>query len=231
MKRNTANRRRQNIGYATGILLGFGCFILLSLPEQQQLHARGPMNTGHENFKCVSCHKPAPGSIRQQIQASVNYWIGKRATQVDFGHRDVANEICLACHERPNDRHPVYRFVEPRFYKAREKLRPQFCISCHLEHQGRRVTLSDSSYCVTCHEETRLKNDPVDIPHEQLVRTDRWETCLGCHDFHGNHVMKTKTAVRKVWDSAKIQAYFEGGRSPYPRTVHHRAKTEKDLNG
>lgn len=230
MKSKTRNRNRQNIGYTVGIMAGCACLILLLLPNQERLHVRGPMNSGHENFKCKSCHKSASGTVRQQIQASLNYWLGRRATPVDFGHRDVTNDICLTCHERPEDRHPVYRFLEPRFSKAREKLHPEFCISCHLEHQGRRVTLKETTYCAACHEETRLKKDPINVSHARLIESDRWETCLGCHDFHGNHIMNTKTIVEDSWEPEKIRAYFEGGCSPYPETLRQKAKKEEDID-
>lgn len=230
MRRKTRKRYRQNVGYAAGILLGLLYVGILLIPEEERLHVRGPMNTGHENFKCKSCHESAPGTIRQQIQAAVTYWLGGRSTLVDFGHRDVTNDNCLGCHERPNDRHPVYRFLEPRFLKAREKLQPHLCISCHLEHQGRRVTLKETTYCATCHEETRLKKDPINVSHEQLIKADRWETCLGCHDFHGNHRMDTKTIVEEAWDPTEIRTYFEGGRSPYPKALHQKAKKEEEFD-
>ena len=35
---------------------------------------------------------------------------------------------------------PYFDFFEPRFAEAREKIQPQFCLSCHLEHSGKRVT-------------------------------------------------------------------------------------------
>ena len=70
------------------------------------------------------------------------------------------------------------------------------------------MTLTDTGYCSTCHKETTLKRDPIDIPHERLIAGDRWETCLGCHDFHGNHLMKTKTRVEEVWPQAQLRAYF-----------------------
>jgi hypothetical protein len=227
--RNTASkRRRQNIGYAVGASVGLICLIAYLLPGQEWLHVRGPMNIGHDDFRCKSCHVSAPGTIRQQLQATVSYWLGRRATPVDFGHKDVTNEVCLGCHERPNDRHPVYRFLEPRFAKAREKIQPQFCISCHLEHQGKRVTLQVTTYCVNCHEDTKVKKDPLNISHEQLIAQKHWDTCLGCHDFHGNHVMKTKRLVEDASDSTRIHAYFNGGSSPYPKEIYHKAKKEKN---
>lgn len=219
-------RRRQILGYCLGAFAGAMCVLVLLLPGQEDFHVRGPMNTGHEGCGCESCHKPAAGTLRQQLQANVRYLLGQRETLVPFGHEDVTTEICLKCHERPNDRHPVFRFFEPRFVKARAALGPQLCTSCHLEHARKRVTLDDTGYCVNCHEETKLKKDPLDISHEQLIAADRWQTCLGCHDFHGNHVMKTATKVEQAFPPEKILAYFQGGPSPYPEKRQYKAKKE-----
>ncbi|MEE9322644.1 MAG: hypothetical protein V3U76_19540 [Granulosicoccus sp.] len=60
-----------------------------------------------------------------------------------------------------------------------------------------------------------LKKDPVDIPHKDLIDSERWYTCLGCHDFHGNHVMQTETIVDKALPEETIDDYFGGRKSPY----------------
>lgn len=219
-------RRRQNIGYATGAVAGAVALAFLLLPSSEPLRAHGPMNTGHEDMPCGYCHREAPGSFRQQVQANLRYLAGGRASPADFGRQDVGNDACLACHDRPDDRHPVYRFLEPRFARAREALQPQACVSCHLEHSGRRVTQPDVGYCAGCHEDTKLRKDPIDVPHERLVADKRWETCLGCHDFHGNHVMKTATRLDRATPPAAIRAYFEGGRSPYGEEKRHEARRE-----
>lgn len=145
---------------------------------------------------------------------------------VDFGRQDVSNENCLNCHERPNDRHPVYRFLEPRFVKAREDLSPHLCVSCHTEHKGQRVTLSDIGYCASCHQDTKIKKDPLDVPHDQLIARNEWESCLGCHDFHGNHQMVPTNKVEQIIAAEKIHTYFQGGPSPYGNDRYHKAKTE-----
>ena len=49
--------------------------------------------------------------------------------------------------------------------------------------------------------------------------TGRWETCLGCHDFHGNHAMKAPRRLGDAIPSDQIQRYFDGGRSPYPDPI------------
>ena len=221
-------RRWQNVGYGTGALAGLLALVVLLMPGAEQFHALGPMNTGHEDLHCPSCHKDAPGTYRQQIQAALRHLAGGHAAPGDFGQEDVGNEACIACHERPDDRHPVYRFLEPRFAKVRETLGPQHCVSCHLEHNSRRVTLADAGYCVGCHEDTKLRRDPVDVPHERLIALKRWDTCLGCHDFHGNHVMTTATAIDSAIPPARIRAYFDGGPSPFGDVRRHQARKEAD---
>jgi hypothetical protein len=66
----------------------------------------------------------------------------------------------------------------------------------------------------------------VDVSHERLIARDRWETCLGCHDFHGNHVMTTATTVKGVISSARLRAYFDGGPSPFGEVRRHKARKE-----
>lgn len=223
---NSTARKPQHLAYKLGIMIGLISLAVLLLPVYDKFHVRGPMNSGHDTLKCVSCHQDAPGSLRQQIQANLRYAFGQRERLADFGHQAVTNESCLDCHERPNDRHPVYRFLEPRFLKARENLSPQLCVSCHTEHKGRRVTRAELGYCVNCHKKTKLRKDPLDVPHDRLIALNRWESCLGCHDFHGNHLMKTPKAVEQIIPSEKIHAYFQGGASPYGDDRHYKAKKE-----
>ncbi|HYE36302.1 cytochrome c3 family protein [Methylocaldum sp.] len=219
-------RQRQRIGFIAGLAGGAAALAALLAPSQERWHVRGPMNTGHEALRCESCHKSAPRSLRQQVQASVRYWVGLRKTLDDFGYLGVTNDICLGCHDRPNDRHTVFRFCEPRFAEARAKLQPQLCVSCHLEHRGRRVTLSMTTYCEVCHRETKLRKDPLDISHANLIALNQWESCLGCHDFHGNHIMKVRKVVAEGLPTAEIRNYFAGAPSPYAKTKRYKAKKE-----
>jgi Cytochrome c3 len=226
MNKGTTTRKPQYLAYSLGIIIGLLGLTVLLAPANDNFHAHGPMNSGHDTIKCEFCHQDAPGSLRQQIQANLRYAFGQRKRLADFGHQDVGNESCLGCHERPNDRHPVYRFLEPRFLKAREALRPQFCVSCHTEHKGQRVTRAEIGYCVNCHKKTKVRKDPLDVPHDRLIALKRWESCLGCHDFHGNHIMKTKKTVEQIIPAEKIRAYFQGGKSPYGDDRHYKAKKE-----
>lgn len=226
VKNPSRARRRQNLGYLAGAAFGFTFVVIFSLPGVERFHARGPMNPGHEAIECRSCHQPAPGSVRQQIQANVRYTLGLRESAVDFGYRDVSNEVCLGCHDRPNDRHPVFRFFEPRFKEARQSIQPQYCTSCHREHSGKRVTIEEPTYCSNCHQDTRLKNDPITVSHQELIAAERWQSCLGCHDFHGNHVMETNEVMERVIAQHLILDYFNGGPSPYPDTKYYEARQE-----
>ncbi|MBA3539702.1 MAG: cytochrome c3 family protein, partial [Deltaproteobacteria bacterium] len=163
--------------------------------------------------------REAPGTVRQQLQNVARDRLGLAAVAVDVGFRAVTNDQCLACHDRPDDRHPVFRFLEPRFAEARATLHPEQCSSCHREHNGVRVTTVEPTYCRTCHATTTFERDPLDVPHRELVATERWDTCLGCHDFHGNHGM---TAPHRLQDAIlldQIRTYFGGGPSPYPPPV------------
>lgn len=188
----------------------------------------GPNNTGHEDIECLHCHIAATGTLRQQLQANALYALGKRVLTADFGFQAVTNEQCVSCHKRPDDRHPVYRFFEPRFKEARNSLQPQHCISCHREHSGVRVTQQNIGYCKACHEKLVLKEDPLSISHQQLIQEEKWSSCLGCHDFHGNHKMETRTNVADVINPAIIRQYFQGGESPYSDKKYHKAKKEPE---
>jgi len=121
-----------------------------------------------------------------------------------------------------DDRHPVYRFLEPRFADARAALAPQACTSCHAEHTGRRATVEPTA-CRHCHADIELQSDPVSTPHAELARVGAWDTCLGCHDFHGNHAITVPTALTDAASPAAIERYLAGGESPYEGEIRHTA--------
>lgn len=221
-----ARRFRQNLGLILGIAVGALMLLVLLLPGEEALHARGPMNSGHDDIACEYCHLPAPGTLRQQLQANARYLLGMRRTVADFGLQQAGNRECLGCHDFPEERHPVFRFVEPRFQKARDALHPESCVSCHKEHRGVRVTLERLDYCQHCHEETRLKNDPLDVSHTSLIKAEEWNSCLGCHDFHGNHLMTVREQLHEVIPPEQILEYFRGGPSPWSADRKFTARRE-----
>jgi hypothetical protein len=160
--------------------------------------------------------------VRQQLQVAASATLLSRTEvgAVDVGYRAVTNSECLACHARPEDRHPVFRFLEPRFASVRDAIHPEQCESCHREHAGVRVTVVEQTYCKHCHGETALDSDPIDVSHRELVATERWDTCLGCHDFHGNHTMKPPRRLADRIPAERIRAYFDGAASPYGPPTH-----------
>lgn len=216
-------------GFSIGVVIGIAIIVLLRIPTNNQYHAPGPFNIGHENLKCASCHKDSEGTARQQLQAKIRYLLNWRNSNIEFGKKTVANDICLDCHARPNDRHPSYRFNEPRFAKQFKEFGPHLCSSCHIEHQGVRIALESTSFCKSCHKDTKLKKDPLVVPHSQLIAKNNWDSCLGCHDYHGNSEMKTNLLARNIISTKKIKKYFEGrAKSPYSEKKRYPAKQEAE---
>jgi len=213
----------EKLGYSIGILCSVVMLIILLLPEQASLSTPGPTNTGHEALKCQDCHLSAAGNARQQIQANIRYWLGWREKLVDFQHQAVNNKQCQACHINPKDTHPVHRFNEPRFAKARKNIQPHYCVSCHREHKGGRVT-NTMTFCKECHQDLVLKNEPLEISHEELTQQEHWTSCLGCHDFHGNHIMEEPSTMDKILTPNTIINYFKGSPSPYSDQKNYQAK-------
>jgi len=194
------------------------------MPGYAWLHAAGPMNTGHEKLLCEDCHVPADGNLRQQFQANIQFLLGNRKQYSPVGFRSVSSRDCQQCHDRPTDKHPVSRFLEPRFSKARAKISPHQCMSCHKEHQGKRVTTVSQDYCSNCHQKLKLRKEKIDVHHVDLIKQKRWQTCLGCHDYHGNHRMKLKKRLKDIVNEQVIHEYFNGGNDPYSRNKIHKVK-------
>lgn len=215
------------IGYVLGVIGVLFILLMITIPEREEWHARGTPNPGHEDLACTDCHAPAEGTLRQQLQANIRDFVGLREGTVTFGFEDVTNENCQACHDRPNDRHPTFRFLESRFVDARAAIAPQVCESCHLEHQGERVTIG-GTYCVYCHTDLDLRDDPIEIPHAELVANEDWESCLQCHDYHGNHIMETPKMEEDMISQQVIEQYFKDGPSPYSDRRLYDAKETLD---
>lgn len=221
-------RQRQFIGIIIGIVIGIAFFIVLPMDANEEYLSIGPMNSGHEGFSCNTCHSDAEGTLWQQIQSNAQYGIGLRENAVDFGTIDVETKKCLACHERDNDRHPTHRFLEPKFRKAVEKVNVANCNTCHSEHNGKRVTIKKTDYCMNCHEDLTVKSDPLDISHEQLIKDKAWDTCLQCHDFHGNHEYKAPEAMKDTISKSLLLQYFNGGKDVYSSQKKFTALSEKE---
>jgi len=216
--------RYKLIAYLTGaVVVAAIVGAIVVMPASTRFHAKGPPNTGHETLPCGACHTEAPGTVRQQLQAKMQFLFGSRTTDVTFGTMRVQNDQCVSCHARDQDTHPVHRFLEPRFSKARAEIGADSCVSCHREHKGVRVTMAPTG-CASCHQNLDLKVDPLDVSHRVLVQRQEWTSCLGCHDFHGNHKRSTQTRMDTAYPAAAIADYFAGGPSPYGRDLKYTPK-------
>lgn len=205
------------MGVVIGLFLTVTYSVVISMPSNEEMLSKGPANTGHEELQCQDCHTKAKGNAMQQFQANFMHLVGARKNEVTFGHEDVDTKKCQSCHDRPNDRHPVHRFKEPRFSDATKVIDARDCETCHKEHAGVRLTVANTSYCVNCHSDLDMKDDPLDVPHVALIKDEKWETCLQCHDFHGNHFMKTADKMKDTIPMTEILQYVKGGKDPYSK--------------
>lgn len=221
-------RKRQFSGIIVGLILGVVLFCFYTLNSSEEYISIGPMNSGHDDLSCITCHADAKGTLLQQIQSNISYAVGVRKSNVDFGTKDVTSDNCLQCHDRPNDRHPIYRFSEPRFKDAIKQVDATTCITCHSEHHGARVTIDTRNFCKNCHQELVVEDDPLDVDHETLIRNQNWSTCLQCHDFHGNHKYDVPTKIKDTISIKKIATYFDGGKDPYGNNKKHKGLTEAE---
>ena len=114
--------------------------------------------------------------------------------------------------------HAPHRFLEPRFEQARADTGAQLCASCHREHSQARVTAPSAGYCVSCHADLKVRDDRSSPTHAQLLLQKRWDTCLQCHDYHGNHGWKAPLRLRDGASLEVLQRYLKDGPSPFGET-------------
>jgi ferredoxin-NADP reductase/bacterioferritin-associated ferredoxin len=201
-----------------GAALALVPFLLL-LPGLEQVRPHGHPNVGHAELKCMSCHVESPASNRQAFQAKVKHAIGLRQTGAVLGMQPVTSATCIQCHANSDDRHPPNRFLEPRFAQARAETGAQQCASCHREHSAVRVTAPSTGYCVSCHQDLKVKNDRTSPTHDVLVRNKQWTTCLQCHDYHGNHKWNAPLRLQDGATLEVLNKYLQGGPSPFGESI------------
>ncbi len=207
------NARR--LAYAAAAVVVLALFPFLTGLSDEVHLAIGPATPGHETLACTGCHAQAPGSVRQQLQANVRYLLGNRSQPAAFVYHKVTTKTCESCHSMEKATHAPYMFLEPRYQSVRDTLGPHECVNCHVEHNARRVSLGDTLFCKSCHETLAMKIDPLDVSHAELVKTERWESCAGCHDYHGNHTFKSQIRLANRFPTTTVEEYFQNGPSPY----------------
>jgi hypothetical protein len=230
-----ANKIGALIGLAIGCLGAASLFLILTVQHQNsngkkdksfaittRMHnllspmlSHGEATKGHEDLMCTSCHETSDGTIRQQLQAKARNALLNTNYISDFGYKQVESKKCLSCHERPNERHPIHRFNEPRFMGAVKITQANSCIGCHVEHTGQLASIESEGFCSACHKELEMNNDPIDISHKKLIEASKWNTCMGCHDYHGNHNRSVPKIVNSAINVDIIRSYLDGNTSPY----------------
>jgi len=193
--------------------------LLLLLPGLEQVRPHGHPNVGHAELKCVSCHVESPASTRQALQAKLKHVVGLRQTGAVLGMQPVTSATCVQCHANSDDRHAPNRFLEPRFEQARAETGAQQCVSCHREHSAVRVTAPSTGYCVSCHQDLKVKEDRTSPTHDYLVRNKQWTSCLQCHDYHGNHKWNAPLRLQDGATLEVLNKYLQGGPSPFGEPV------------
>lgn len=202
------------LAYRRSLIAASAGALLLFAPATRSWHAPGAVSPGHGRLECGECHLPAPGDARQQLQQKARFWLGSAERDAVFGALPVNNAVCGSCHRRPADRHPVSRFLEPRFAEARTEALAHRCTGCHLEHDGLRVS-ARPDVCRHCHGSLRMEDDPLTESHESLVARAEWSSCLRCHDFHGSHRRKTPRTLEAGVSLRAIEGYFATDDTPY----------------
>lgn len=231
-EQRTATEPRRPLNFGGGRRFALAAFAVgavavaaaSSLPDYGRSLVHGPMVPGHESLACTECHRTAPGTMRQQVQANLLHWAGWRSAGASFGHEAVDAQTCRGCHQRDNDRHPSFRFREPRFQTVNKTLDARDCLTCHSEHGAQRVS-NEGTFCGACHDDMKARKEVIQPTHADLSAGKRWETCLTCHDFHGNHAVKAPRRFEEAHDLRAVRAYLGSGADPYATVKIHPANT------
>ena len=159
------------------MLLIFGIFFYDVQGRQGALVSNGPLSTHHATFgkDCSTCHSSFQGA---------------------------PNEKCGTCHEKYGrelgrysfEMHYLYRTTD--FSRLQSSPNEQPCATCHGEHQGRNVSLTDVSdeQCTTCHEFGSFNTGHPQFEFARDSLQDRGNLAFP-HTVHVNQVMEEKDLV------------------------------------
>jgi len=216
---NTRKVKSRNFWIRVAAMIAALLVVGVNFSNNGELKMIGSYNIGHEDLKCEDCHRESDGNMRQQIQHNTKTFLGLHGSKkyVDIKYKAVTNEVCESCHNRPNDLHPISRFKEIRFSKERQTMGVHECKSCHGEHTGKRVAHIKNDFCKSCHSNTIVKNDPIPVTHKYLFENKKWNTCMQCHDFHGNHKYVIPQKMRDTFSKEKVNDYLNGKTQLYSK--------------
>ncbi len=197
------------IAIAFAVLVSGMLILALESPEHEKWNSPGSQRDMHEKHACELCHQPAVGTIRQQVQANLKYWLGFREHGADFVTVPIQSSDCLDCHRNEDDPHAGHLFLEPRYAETRDLIKPQDCSGCHSHHSGK-VSVRGGNFCFHCHQDLSITGDQTVPTHKELVADEQWQSCLQCHDYHGNHDGEVPLNLEQASSLEKIRNYLEG---------------------
>ena len=82
---------------------------------------------------------------------------------------------------------------------------------------------SPSNYCRSCHENTEIKDDRWILSIRIYSEMENGNTCLQCHDFHGNHIYEVPQKMKDTIPLLEVQNYLKGEKVIYSTRKHHKA--------
>ena len=74
----------------------------------------------------------------------------------------------------------------------------------------------------------KLNLTSLDISHKDLISQESWNTCIQCHDFHGNHKYALPEKMSDTIPMQTIQNYFDGGEDPYGKVKKYIALSQEE---
>ena len=70
-------------------------------------------------------------------------------------------------------------------------------------------------FCSTCHSDLGAIDKPIQPTHPELVAGERWDTCMRCHDYHGNHVREAPRTLEEAFDGRTVLRHLDSGAPLY----------------
>jgi len=82
-------------------------------------------------------------------------------------------------------------------------------------------------FCVTCHSGMEVREDRTTPTHAALAAEERWDTCLRCHDFHGNHHHEWPESLEEAFGGREVLRHLDSG-APLYGEKREPARTSRD---
>ncbi len=169
-------RKQWLVWVLLSLLLSAWLAYLMLSGDNKELFMPGPVSSGHHQIgvACEACHTDP------------------------LGGGEVILQACIDCHgedrKKPDDSHPVEKFLDPRNADRLENIDATNCITCHTEHRPE-ITMKDGltqaiDLCFHCHADV-AENRPS---HKGMEFTSCKDS--GCHNYHNNRALYTEFLLK-----------------------------------